>query len=106
MFRLLLTLAAAALALGPAQQTTTDPPGGTRVIDAVAFDHAGKAVMDLKPSEVEVWLGHFRVPIETFTVVTPGADERNGRFFVLLLDDISVPLTLVPRVRDAARRFI
>jgi VWFA-related protein len=105
MVRLLITFAAATLAIGQAQQTT-DPPRGTRVIDAVAYDHAGKAVMDLKPSEVEVWVGHFKVPIETFTVVTPGADERNGRFFVLLLDDISVPLPLVPRVKEAAHRFI
>ena len=50
--------------------------------------------MDLKPSEVEVWIGHFRVPIDTFTVVQPGADERQGRLFVLLLDDISVPLPI------------
>ena len=62
--------------------------------------------MDLKPSEVEVWIGHFRVPIETFTVVQPGADERVGRLFVLILDDISVPLQVMPRVREAAHHFV
>jgi hypothetical protein len=53
-----------------------------------------------------VWIGHFRVPIDTFTVVRPGADEREGRLFVLLLDDISTPLPIMARVKEVARRFV
>src|SRR5918993_160925 len=103
MIRLLLSCALLGLTLTPgdAAQAPTDPPRPSVVVDAVAFDRRGALVMDLKPAEVEVWIGHFRVPIETFTVVTPGADERPGRLFVLLLDDISVPLPLMPRVKEA-----
>jgi VWFA-related protein len=78
----------------------------TVVVDVVAYDGRGKPVMDLKPSEVEVWIGHFRVPIETFTVVQPGADERIGRLFVVILDDISVPLPMMSRVKEAAHHLV
>src|SRR5829696_3988817 len=106
MFRFPVLLAAAALALPAAAGQAVDAPRGPLVIDAVAYDRSGNVVMDLKPSEVEVWIGHFRVPIDTFTVVQPGADEREGRLFVLLLDDIAALLPQVPRVRDVARRFV
>ena len=87
-------------------QNRTDAPRSTVVLDVVAVDRRGMPVMDLKPAEVEVWIGHFRVPIETFTVVQPGADEREGRLFVLVLDDITVPLSLMPRVREAAHHLV
>lgn len=106
MFRLLVPVVITALALPAAARQATETPRAPIVIDAVAFDRGGRPVMDLKPSEVEVWIGHFRVPIDTFTVVRPGADEREGRLFVLLLDDIATPLPMVPRIRDVARRFV
>jgi VWFA-related protein len=87
-------------------QTPANPPRASVVVDVVAYDRRGMPVMDLKPSEVEVWIGHFRVPIETFTVVQPGADERLGRLFILILDDITVPLPMMPRVREAALHFV
>lgn len=96
-----LTVSAAASSQAPSSQ-----PRSAVNIDAVAFDRGGAEVMDLKPSEVEVWIGHFRVPIDTFTVVRPGADERQGRLFVLLLDDISTPLPVMARVKEVARRFV
>jgi VWFA-related protein len=107
MIRLL--LASAVLMLTISAGLSSQAPADTSrrvVIDAVAFDRGGAPVMDLKPSEVEVWIGHFRVPIDTFTVVRPGADEREGRLFVLLLDDISVPLQLMSRVKDVAHHFV
>jgi VWFA-related protein len=108
MIRLLLSCALLGLtgAARPAGQTPANATRPAVVIDAVAFDRSGAPVMDLKPGEVEVWIGHFRVPVETFTVVQPGADERQGRLFVLLLDDIAVQLPLMGRVKDAARRFV
>jgi len=106
MFRLIVPLAVAALAIPLAARQAPDPTRGPIVVDAVAFDRSGRPVMDLKPSEVEVWIGHFRAPIETFTVVQPGADEREGQLFVLLLDDIAVPLAIMSRVKDVARRFV
>jgi VWFA-related protein len=108
MTRLLLScaLVGAAMSAAAARQPPADPPRGRVLVDAVAFDRKGAPVMDLKPSEVEVWIGHFRVPIDTFTVVTPGADERAVRLAVLLLDDITVPLPMMTRVREVARRFV
>ena len=100
----LVLLAATPALLG--QTPAPQPSASTVVIDVVAHDRRGMPVMDLKPSEVEVWIGHFRVPIETFTVVQPGADERTGRLFVLILDDISVPLPMMSRVKDAALYFV
>jgi VWFA-related protein len=103
--------AAAALALAlsvtPAVpgQTPTEPRARI-LVDAVAFDNRGLPVTDLKPEEVEVWIGHFRMPIESFTAVMPGSDERGGRLLVLLLDDVTVPPGMTPRVREAARRFV
>ena len=58
------------------------------------------------PTEVEVWIGHFRVPIESFTVVTPGADPSGGRFTVLVLDDVTLPVQQLGRVKDVARHFV
>jgi VWFA-related protein len=86
-------------------QTPAEPRARV-LVDAVAFDGRGLPVTDLKQEDVEVWIGHFRVPIESFTSVTPASDERPGRLVVLLLDDVTVPPQITPRVREAARRFV
>src|SRR5829696_1555172 len=106
MFRLIAGIVVGVLALPVVPRQAADQPRGSIVVDAVASDRNGRPVMDLKPSELEVWIGHFRAPIETFTVVQPGADEREGQLFVLLLDDIAVPLAIMSRVKDVARRFV
>lgn len=106
MIRLLLPLVL--IGLGPlpgALQAPSERGPGRIHIDVVAADKNGLPVMDLKPDEVEVWIGHFRVPIDSFTVVTPGANP-SGRLTVLVLDDITLPLQLVGRARDVARRFV
>jgi VWFA-related protein len=81
-------------------------PPRTLTIDFVALGRDGRAVSDLKPDELEVWIGQFRAPVQRMTVVTPEADERGGRIIVLLLDDMTVPLDAMPRTRDAARAFV
>src|SRR4051794_15868182 len=81
-------------------------PSRTLTIDFVALDRNGSPVADLRPDELEVWVGQFRAPIQRMTVVTPEADERSGRVIVLLLDDMTLPLQSMPRARDAARRFV
>jgi VWFA-related protein len=106
--RLLVPCALVAL-LWPAALSAQSPAGERRtalLIDAVALDSRNMPVADLKPSDLEVWIGHFRVPIETFTQVTPATDERGGRIVVLVLDDISVPLAMIGHVRDVAKRFV
>jgi hypothetical protein len=102
---LIALLAAAAAASAPAQAPVERVPGRI-VIDVVAVDRNGVPVMDLKRDEIEVWIGHFRVPIDTFTPVTPATDDKGGRVLVLLLDDVTLPLQMVPRARDVARRFV
>ena len=61
---------------------------------------------DLTREEIEVWIGGYRVPIDTFAAVTPADAERGGRSIVLILDDVTPAPAMVPRVRDAARRFV
>src|SRR5438309_1473591 len=110
----LLTLVAAAgvlmaaLAWVPArQQSRSRADSGPPVrIDFVAVDGRGAPVIDLKPDEIEVWIGHFQVPVASLTVVTPASDERAGRILVLVLDDVTVPLAAMARVKDIARGFV
>lgn len=101
MTRVPIALVAAAL-LVPAQAL----PTRTLTIDFVALDRNGAPVPDLKPEEVEVWIAQFRAPVQRMTVVTPEADERGGRIFVLLLDDMTLRLEAVPRAREAAKRLV
>ncbi len=108
MTRLLVSFALIA-AMGPAgarPQAPVERSPGSLLIDAVALDRKDVPVMDLRQEEVEVWIGHYRVPIGTFTAVTPTTDERSGRLIVLVLDDMTLPLTSVPRAREVARRFV
>jgi VWFA-related protein len=101
-----LTLSAAAASAGPiAQVPATERPASQILIDAVALDRKGNPVTNLERDEVEVWISGYRVPVDTFVAVTPAA-ERSERLMVLLLDDVTVPLPLVARVKDVARRFV
>src|SRR5687768_16588244 len=106
MTRLFLLIALLAAAAGVPAQAPVERVSGRVVIDVVAVDRNGAPVMDLKQEEVEVWIGHFRVPIQTFTPVTPATDDKGGRVLVLLLDDVTLPLAMVPRAREVARRFV
>ena len=76
------------------------------MIDAVAVDRNGAPVVDLRQDEMEVWIGHFLVPIDSFSAVTPASDDRNARLIVLVLDDMTLPLTELGRARDVARHFV
>jgi len=44
-----------------------EPASARLLVDAVAVDRQGRPVTDLKQEDVEVWIGHFRVPIESFS---------------------------------------
>lgn len=107
MIRLLVPLVLLALSPTPGRAQAPVERGSARIlIDAVAIDRNGTPVVDLKPEEVEVWIGHFRVPIESFDAVTPSTDQRSGRLTVLVLDDVTMSLPLASRVQDVARRFV
>ncbi len=74
-------------------------------INAVALDRDDRPVMDLRARDLEVWIGGYRVPIQTVTAVTTSSDDR-GREIVLLLDDTTLAPVQAPRVRAIARRFV
>lgn len=101
-----LVLAAAAGSVTARPQAPVERGSSRILIDAVAVDRNGAPVLDLKPDEIEVWIGHFRVPIESFAAVTPASDRGDGRLIVLLMDNVTVPLAFGPRGKDAARRFV
>src|SRR5579859_261488 len=102
---LALSLSTALAAQSPQQRPERGPD--QLWIDAVFVDGKGKVVTDVRRDEVEVWIGHFLVPIEEFVSVTPANDAgRAGRYLVLLLDDITTPIDQVPRVKDVARHVV
>jgi len=76
------------------------------IIDAVVIDRDGAPVMDLRQDEFEIWVGKYRVPIETFVPVTPSSNDRAAQVMVLVLDDFALPQQVVPRGRDVARRLV
>jgi VWFA-related protein len=107
--RPLLFLLASIVAAGPADlrsQIPVERSSGRLLIDAVALDRSGAPVPDLRREELEVWIGGYRVPIDTFAAVTPADAERGDRSIVLLLDDVTLAPAMIPRARDAARRFV
>jgi VWFA-related protein len=81
------------------------PSGPLLRISVVALDKDDRPVMDLQARDLEVWIGGYRVPIETVTAVSTANDDR-GRDIVLLLDDTTPDPIQGPRVREIARRFV
>jgi VWFA-related protein len=97
------------LAAAPAaiRGTAAQEPSATRLlVDVVALDRRDMPVTDLKPEDLEVWVGHFRVPIESLVAVTPRSEDHGGRLVVLLMDDVTLPLTMMARAKEVARRFV
>ena len=100
----LLVASAAALVLtvhAPAEQR-----GASILIDAVAVDGNGNPVLDLRPGDLDVRVGQLHVPVESLELVTPESPNREGRIVILLMDDITLPQSEVPRAREAANRFV
>ena len=60
-------------------KTPAAPAGPRLQISAVAFDRDDRPVADLRASDMEVWIGGFRVPIETLTVIDSSTAGRPGR---------------------------
>ena len=109
MTRVLTALALAGIwaAWNPDWQTApaTRPGAPLLHISAVAYGPDDRLLTDLRKQDIGVWIGGYRIPIETLTVVDP-ADAERGRLIVLLLDDTTLPHELIPRVKDIARRFV
>ena len=76
------------------------------MIDFIATDRQGAPLPDLKPDDIEVWIGHFRVPVQQLAHVSPSMDDVPGRVIVLLLDNVTVRDADLPRARETARRLV
>jgi VWFA-related protein len=100
-----MALTAAVDAAGSAQ-IPVEPHPGHIVIDAVVHDKAGAPVLDLRPEELEVWIAGYRVPIESVTLIAPGAGQSHGRSLALILDDVTLDPAVMPRAREIATRFV
>ena len=103
---ILASFAVSGFAPGRSDSQTQPAPQPSLQIEAVAIDGDGNPVADMRPNDFEVWVGRFRVPIESLTWVTPSTRERPGRLIVLLLDDITVNPVLVARSREVAEHFV
>ena len=75
-------------------------------VDTVFVDRHGKPVRDIRRDEVEVWVAGYRMPLQQFMAVTPEDEVRSRQSIVLVLDDITVDPTLVPRLRDAGKQMV
>ncbi|MEO7272833.1 MAG: VWA domain-containing protein [Vicinamibacterales bacterium] len=105
MTRVLLVLAVFGAMAAPSRSPGTQAPGPSLRLDLVAVDDHDKPVIDLSPKDLDVRIENYRVPVDTLTAAAESGSER-GRLIVLVLDDLAVPLTLTPRVREAAHRFV
>jgi VWFA-related protein len=105
-FQLLSLALAAAIGWPGGQRAAVEPRSGHLFIDAVAEDKDGKSVLDVRPEELEVWIAGYRVPIESVTIVEPAAEQPAGRSMALILDDITIDLSVTPRARDVARQLV
>ncbi|MEO8075503.1 MAG: VWA domain-containing protein [Acidobacteriota bacterium] len=94
------------VAAGGHAQRQGEPRPGHLVIDVVALDRHDQPLSDIRRDEVEIWINHYRVPVESFIRITPTDDEPSARSMVLLLDDVTLDPTVIPRAREAARRFV
>jgi VWFA-related protein len=84
-------------------QPPPDPAAAPIRLDVVAFDRKGAPVTDLRPTEFEVWISGYRVPIADVYLPSPAA---GGRTLVLLLDDTAIGPEGAIRVKQAAKHFV
>jgi VWFA-related protein len=104
MFRLAILICLTLAASGTLPSQTQ--PTRQLIIDVVVVDRDGAPVMDLREDEVEIWIGKYRVPIETFVPVSASSSDRAAQVMVLVLDDFALPQQVIPRGRDVARRLV
>ena len=100
----LLTLALTAVRLPQSTPQPAPPAKADLWIDVVALDRRDMPVTDLRPEELELWIGGYRIPIADVVAVTAGSTE--GRTVVVILDNGTVPPELMPRVKEAARLLV
>jgi len=111
--RLLVALAAALAVAGwpsVAQQQRPQPfSAGTDliVVPAVVVDKKGATVAGLQQKDFQLFEDGKPMPIETFVAPKPagGTESEEGRFIVIVLDNLTTPGEIAFRVKDIARKF-
>jgi VWFA-related protein len=96
-------LLSAAVLIAQERDPAPAAAGARLRIDVVAVDSKGIPITDLKPSEFEVWISGYRVPIADVYAMVP---ESTGRTVIVVLDNGAIGPTEVPRVKDAARLIV
>ena len=100
---IMLLLGVVALSQQPPRATEAPGKPADLWIDAVVLDRQGVPLLDIRPGELEVWIGSYRIPILEVSAVTP---EARGRTVVLLLDDRAIDPASALRVKETARAFV
>jgi len=95
------------VAIGHAQQPTRPFSAATDlvVVPAVVLDRKGAVVQGLDASAFQVFEDGRQVAIEAFTTPADHALGADGRFVVLVLDNLRTRAELGPRVQTIARKF-
>jgi VWFA-related protein len=75
------------------------------VIPAVVLDRKSALVRGLSVESFQVFEDGRRVPVETFVGPDVQGSGADGRFIVLVLDNLRTPAELGARVQNIARRF-
>ena len=101
---ILLSIALSLAVSAAGAQAPAAPARAQLWIDVTAVGRDERPVADLRPAEFEVWVSGFKIPITDVVAVTPETSDR--RTIVILLDNLTVPLTLVPRLREIARLIV
>ena len=90
----------------PASPSTRQDDRPTLMLDFIVTDRQGATVPDLKRDDLEIWIGHFRVPVQELAHISPALDDVPGRVIVLLLDNVTMRDADLPRARETARRLV
>jgi len=75
------------------------------VVPTVVVDRKGTLVGGLDVERFQVFEDGNRVPIETFVAPDELGSGADGRFIVLVLDNVGTPVELGTRVKTIARKF-
>ena len=106
--RLALVAALAMCSLGTAaqQQPSFSTTTNLVVVPAVVVDRKGVPVAGLEAGAFQLFEDGRPVPIEVFLPPDPQGAGVDGRFIVLVLDNLRTRAELASRVQNIARRFV
>ena len=91
--------------VGQAQQPSFTTSSDLVVVPAVVLDRKGMLVRGLNVASFQVFEDGRPTPIETFVPPDVEGSGADGRFIVLVLDNIRTRAELGPRVQTIARKF-